>query len=547
MRIPFPRPAIRLVPALLLPALAACTALPPPARDAVDADSPYREPTDFSARDLDVHVSDEEIVRDASGRTALRLRFSFVSHRGYVSEDDVHRSSGLLWLPADDAGQPRFAQAVALVTEQPPGFSLSRFPLHDEYGLRTATELGVPSAVVDLRGPVVSDLRSFGNPDDAAGGSFTSEDQFAYSMLRSYQESGDVELLWEERISRAWMRSLSAVSQLVRDRTGDDGMRFLVAGQDWGAAGAVRAAALDDRIHGVVAAGRPYDWMDHHFVTWRRWERRSAHFPLGEIQPSIWSSSRDVLSFLSSTWGNPDPGCPTCAGNGRRWRNGYDVSQLRSEGRLPVGLFYVVGDSDPDLPIDGLARASAPAEVLAELPGTPGFHGPFAEERLGLPVDDVCVLPDAPSTLSHPEAASAVRGWTQHLAGYRDLPWIRIEETFRDGDLLVVVRVGEGNAPVTGVTLRFVETGAVDPFDFKAPLRRRVPQPMGWRDVSLLYSGPERDLRSRWEARLPWMTGANQAYWVRVETRVGETVMGHSLPIRPLWHRGDPAAGPARP
>jgi hypothetical protein len=499
-----------------------------------------------SATDLDLQLSDRQVVRDDRGRTTVRLQFSFVSHRGYVGEFDVHRSAGTLWIPAGSDGAPRRSASAAMITEYPPGSSVSRFPFFEEYGRRPASEIGTPAAVVDLRGPIVSELRNFENPDDPFGGPFTSEDQFAYSMLRSYEESGNTDLLWEESIARAWTRATEAVQTLLEEETGDGGLRILLAGQDWSAAGAVAAAARDERVAAVVVCGRPYDWMDHHFVRWRRWERRSGYPPLAAIEPTIWSGSRDVLSFLSSTWGNPDPGCPTCAGSGRRWREGYDTATLRSDGRFPAGLLFVQGDADPALPIDGLARACAPEEELRAVPGAGGFLGPFSRDR-PLPIDDLCVLPDTTSTLAHPEAAAAVRGWTQHLAGYRDLPRIRVEERLQAGEVVVSVRVEEGNAPVTDVRMRLMEAGAVDPFDFKAPLHRTVPRAMPWRDVTLIYAGHDEDFRGRWEGRFPWITGSNQAYWIRVGTRVGDTAMGHSLPIRAFWHRGDPASGPARP
>jgi len=174
------------------------------------------------------------------------------------------------------------------------------------------------------------------------------------------------------------------------------------------------------------------------------------------------------------------------------------------------------------------------------------FAGPFASFR-PVPFDDLRVLRGSDGSLASDAAAATVRAWGQHLAGYRDVPLIRAEEYVAGGDLVVTVSVAEGNAPVIDVSLRTLEAGALHPFDFKAPLHRRRPEPMPWRDVPVLFDGHAPDFTGRWVGRFPLLPGVNQAYLVLVRTRVGDAVTEHALPVRPIWHGGDPALGPARP
>lgn len=501
-------------------------------------------------RGLDLFISDRRPVRTRSGVDLMRVDFSFISYDDYLAEGDQHRSTGAVFLTVDDDGEPMASRLpVALVTEYPPGSSRTGFPFFEEYGERPAAELGLVSAVVDIRGPIVSGLRDFQNPDDPLGGPFTSEEQFAYSMLRSYEETGSFDLLWEEQAAGAWIRAVSALREVIRRELGAEYPRFLLAGQGWGALAAAQAAAQDERVEGAVVAGWPLDWTDYHFVRWRRWERRGGYYPLGALSPTIWGDSREVLSFLSSSRGNPDPGCPTCEGDGLRWRRQYDLSELRRTGALDAALFVLESDADPDLPVDLLARASAPSDEIHSLPRANGpqeFQGPFSTPR-ALPLDDLRVLRDGTSSLARPDAAEAVRAWGQHLAGYRDVPFVRVAEEVQDGDLLVTVFVGEGNAPVTEVTLRTMEVDPLDAFDFKARRHLREPEPMAWRDIPVHYDGHGADFAGHWVGRFPLLAGTNQAYYVLVRSRVGDAVTEHSLPIRPLWHRGDPAQGPARP
>jgi len=503
--------------------------------------------------ELDLRETGRRVVTAPDGTALLRLDFSYASYDGYVAEEDRHASTGTLFFPLDDEGKAvGDGSRLLLVTEYPPGASRADFDFLAEYGERPAAELGVPSAVVDVRGPIVSGLRFFVNPDDPAGGPFTGEDQFGYAMLRSYQETDDPGLLWEWRAAGAWLRGFSALSRLVAREAGAGGLRLVAVGEGWGALAAVQAAAQDASVAGVAIAGWPIDRMDEQFVRWRRWERREDYFPLEAIAPSAWHDSRDVLSFLASTPLAPDPGCPACLGSGSAWRTQFDVGTLRRDGRLPCPLFVLEGDGDPGTPIDLLARASAPSAELHALPGPPlpgtagPFRGPFAAPR-AVPYDDLRVMRGGASTIVRDDAAETVRAWVQHLAGFRDLPVVTAEEELRDGDLVVTAVVAEGNARVTDVLLRVVETEPAHPWDFRAARHRDADGTVAWRDVPMFYGGHDARFRGRWSGRFPLNTGVNQAYAVSVRTRIGDTVTEHSLPVRPVWSRGDPAEGPARP
>jgi hypothetical protein len=548
------RRALRFAAGGALLAAAACALAPPGVSRSAGGmlawDHPALHVTDA---ELDARVTARKTARAADGTDLLRVDFSFVAYQGYVAEDDRHVSTGTIFFPLDDGGHPVGDDShLLLVTEYPPGASRAGFDFLAEYGERPAAELGVPSAVVDVRGPVVSGLRFFVNPDDPGGGMFSGEAQFAYAMLRSYEESGDPQLLWEYQAAGAWLRALAALERLSAQELGSGDIRVLAVGEGWGALSAAQAGALDPEVAGVVAAGWPLDWMDYHFVRWRRWERRSGYDPLESLSPIAWSDSREVLSFLASTPQAPDPGCPACVGSGSAWRSRFDLHALRSSRRLDAALFLLESDEDPDLPIDLLARACAPSDELHALPGNPppgggpAFQGPFATAR-ALPYDDLRVLRGGRSTIARSDAAEAVRAWTQHLAGFRDLPRFTAEEEVRDGDLVVTAVVAEGNARVTDVLMRVIETSPSEPWDFKSSLHRTKPEPLAWHNVPVIYSGSDARFRGRWTARFPLLSGVNQAYTLAVRTRIGDAATEHSLPIRPLWNRGDPAEGPASP
>jgi hypothetical protein len=506
--------------------------------------------------DLELAIGAREVVEGGGGRAALRVRYSFVSYRGYPAEADVRRSSATLFLPLGADGAPRpSAGRDVFVVEYPPGASRSVFDLMGELGLAPATRLDVASAVVDVRGPVVRDLAGFENPDAGDRSGFAGEEQFAYAMLRSYAETGDLSLLWEQRVGESWLRAVRATEAVLAREVPAGSSRFVLAAEGRGAVGAAQAAAVDEGVGGLVLCGWPLDWMDFHFVRWRRWELDARHRPLAAIEPSSWQDSRELLSFLSSSWGDPDPGCPSCRGTGARWLAQFDLLRLRRGPLAGVPMLLLFGDSDPELPIDLEARASAPPERLAALPQPAGTQpgderGPFATER-PRPFDDLRYLEDAPSTLANAEAAEAALGWIQHLVGYGDPPRLRVEEAIVGGDVEVTVAATEGNATVTGVGIRVLAIGELDASDFKAALHREHPVPLAWRRVDPLYAGHDRSApgahpTSRWKGYFPVDRARNQAYYVVVHTRAGSRESAHSLPIRALWHLGDPARGPVR-
>jgi hypothetical protein len=171
-------------------------------------------------------------------------------------------------------------------------------------------------------------------------------------MLRSYQETGDLTLLWEQRVGEAWLRAIRATDIVLARESGPRARRFVLAAERRGVIGATQAAAVDAAVHAVVACGWPMDWFDAHFVLWRRWERDSRTMRFDAIAPSAYEDSREVLSFLSSSFGNPDPGCPPCEGTGARWLAQFDWLRLRRGPLADVRWFLLVGDSDPDFPID---------------------------------------------------------------------------------------------------------------------------------------------------------------------------------------------------
>ncbi len=534
---------------------AACSAIRTgPAGIAQEAGFDDRLYPSVAARDLDLVIDGRDSVRGPEGTRLSRIRFSFVAYSGYADETEVRRSTATLFLPLAEDGSPEIERGDVLIAEFPPGSSAASFDLMNELGVRPAALLGVPAAVVDVRGPVLRDLGRFENPDAIDGASFKSEEQFAYAMLRSYQETGDFRLLWEQRVGTAWLRAVRATDVVLAREAGARSRRFVLAAERRGALGACQAAAVDASVHAVIACGWPLDWFDYHFVRWRRWERDSRYMPLAAITPSPYDDSASLLSFLSSSFGNPDPGCPPCVGTGQRWLGQFDLARLATGPLADVRLFLLVGDSDPDLPIDLEARSSAPLELLATSPAPEeamgASRGPFAEER-PLPFDDLRYLTGSTSTLAHPEAAESILAWLQHMGGYRDRPRLRIEEAVADGDVRVTLIATEGNAVITGVELRLLEIDDAADSDFKASLHRKAPKPLAWRRVDPLFAGPDASRRSsfptaRWRAFFPVNPSANQAYYVVVRTRVGALPTAHSLPIRAFWNRGDPAVGPAR-
>ncbi len=542
-----------------LAAASACAACSAVGTDAPRVDeAPGFDVAMYDAADrdaLELSVTDEQVVGDGDA-AALRVRFSFVAYRGYPDPADVRRATGTLFLPLDEDGRPRAGRSgEVLLAEFPPGSSRSGFDLLGGLGHEPAVALGMAACVVDIRGPVVSDLASFANQDDPGGRGFTGEDQFGHAMLRSYALTGDLTLLWEQRVASAWLRAVRATDRLVAERLGTRRNRFVLAGERWGALGAVQAAAVDAGVAAVVLCGWPLDLTDQHFVRWRRWERDAGIDPLANLRPTAWSDSRDLLSFLTSSWADPDPGCPSCEGSGARWRAQFDPLALKRGPLERVPLWVVVGDSDPDVPLDLLARASAPLDRLAVLPppaGAPSTvpRGPFAEPR-DHPFDDVLYLRGSPSTLAHPEVAANVTAWLQRLAGHRDLPHTRVLEEISEGFVEVTVVAAEGNATVTGVEVLVLDIGPLDGSDFMHALHARRPANPAWRAVEPLYAGHDRAVSgrfstARWRARFPFEPDRNQAYYVVVRTRVGAVTAAHSLPARVLWNLGDPALGPAR-
>jgi hypothetical protein len=427
-----------------------------------------------------------------------------------------------------------------------------------EYGERPAVELGIAAAVVDLRGPVVRSLRGIANPYARGEEPFAGEEQFGLAMLRRYQETADPGRLWEVRAAIAWLRAVAAVDELLRRETGVPENRVLIAGEGYGAVAAARAAATDQRVAGLVICGWPLDFADLHFTRWRRWERQARYYPLEALQPLPWRDSGDLLSFLFSSYADPDPGCPRCEGGGDAWRAEMDVLQLWRQGWLRgVETLVLVGDSDPRFPLDLEARASARAdELAAPIPrfepgasprgGPPrGAAGPFSGE-LRLPFRDLRYLQGGPSTLAAADAAEAVLAWAQHVAGYRDVPAVRVLESVEGGEVRIDVLVAGGNTSVTDVAIRLTEITDRQDSDFKWPLHLEEPEEMIWSDVSARFAGPEGRDWGRWTGYFPFDLSRNRAYYVVVRDRVGDLEAEHSMPVRPLWNLGDPALGAAR-
>lgn len=529
------RPAALALSAAAAVALSGCALAPP--GTSRPAAFRWNHPAAFvPSRELDVRLSGRERVESASGKPLLRLDFSFVAYDGYVGADDVLASTGSLFLPIDRDGEPDVdGSRVLMITEYPPGTAATGFPFLAEYGEEPAALLGIPAAVVDIRGPVVSRLRGYVNPDDAAGDEFTSEEQFAYAMLRSFQETADEEYLWEYQAAGAWIRAIRAVTALLGGETDATHDLLLLCGERYGAVSAVQAAVSDERVAGVAMAGWPLSWPDYHEDRDERWEWYSRYRPLEAIQPSAYRDTGDVLSFLRSTRLEPDPGCPACIAGGGEWVAQYDVATLRRDRRLAAGLFLLEGDEDPDFPIDLTARAAVPAAALAppdERPGLPPA-GPFATRSITA-YEDLRVLRGGSSRIARADAAEAVRAWAQSLGGFRDIPAIRAGETIVDGELLVTVSVYDGNARTTGISLRTVETPSREVVDFKAPVHRDPPQSMDWREIPPHYAGHTAATGGEWTARIPLSPVTNQAYAVSVRSRAGELETEHSLPIRPL-------------
>lgn len=544
-------PLVRLIPCVALAslALAGCTALPVPRGEAPSArglsfdESLYPSPDEIDTADLDVWIDDRVVVAGPGERELLRVRFSFVSYRGYIGLDDVHRSTGTVFFPVDENGRARPDRiGSVLVTEYPPGSSVSGFPFWTEFGERPAAELGTTSAIVDVRGPIAGSLREYQNPADVDQSAFRSEAQLAYTMLREYQRTRDVLLLYEHQIAIAWLRALRAVDEVVASETDVSRNVFLVAAESYGAVGAVQAAVVDDSVVGVVLTSWPLDWMDYQYTRWRRWELHANYFPLGPRMPIPFADSQEVFSFLASSRYDPDPGCPSCPVGGDEWTAQFDVLDLRRSGELreSVSVFLLVGDSDSESPIDLEIRSTVHPDRLTPegVPAPDG--GPFAAARPGFPFDDLRYLPRSESTLNHPGASEAVRTWIEHVFGSRTLPEVRVIESLQRGEIVLDLVVRRGNAPVDAVEVYLAEADARRDSDFKWKTHRSDPQPVDWRRIDALYVGPEQ-FDDRWRASYPVNFSADRAYYVVVRDRVGDRPGAHSLPIRPFWNLGDPA------
>ncbi|HMB68463.1 MAG TPA: hypothetical protein VKU85_04105, partial [bacterium] len=388
--------------------LAGCSAIPAePPRDPVRRARPGDDWAAFAAPQsvtrIDFRVDSREIVRGTLGEDLLRVDFSFRSYDEWPAGTDL-RSTGTVFFPVDGKGNARISRGgEVMLTEFAPGASASGLAIFPEYGERPAGTLGLASAVVDLRGPVARSVRRIVNPHSPGGAVFYDEEQFALVMLHEFQETADPGRLWELRASVAWLRAIAAVDEVVRQETGAADNRFLLAGEGYGAVSAARAASVDPRAVGLVLCGWPLDWADLHFTRWRRWERQARYYPLDEHHPLPWRDSADLLSFLFSSYADPDPGCPRCLGGGDEWRRELDVLQLHRQGWLDgVALLLVVGDSDPRFPVDLEARASVRSDRLgAFLPpvdqGNPAPKGPFSGDEQ-LPFRDLCYLPGGVST-----------------------------------------------------------------------------------------------------------------------------------------------------
>lgn len=528
-----------------LPALlGACSAIPP------EPGEPGARPRDAvedllaaerSRAAVDLQIDERAVVRGTLGENLLRIAFSFRSYDGYPVGRGDRRSSGTLFLPVGPDGEARpSVRGEVVLTEFPPGASTSGLTLFPEYGERPAVELGLAAAVIDVRGPVVQELRTVPNPYSPDGAYFTGEEQFGLAMLRRFQETADPSQLWEVRVASAWMRAIAAVEELVAQETGVADSHFLLAGDGYGAVGAARAAASDRRVVALALCGWPLDWADFNWVRWRRWELEARYDPLAALRPLPWRDSRDLVSFLRSTWTAPDPGCPRCEGAGQEWLAQLDVKELWAQGRLNgVETLVLVGDSDPRFPLDLEARASADPALLEGHPGG-RESGPFAEGE-PRPFRDVCYLPGSASTLASSKAADAVLAWAQHMAGYRDVPRIRVQESLETGDVRIDVLVNEGNTAVSDVTIRLTEITDRRDSDFKWSLHLTKPEPMTWREVGAHYGGPVGRTGGRWTGYFPIDPTRDRAYYVVVRDRVGDLVTEHSMPVRALWNLGDPA------
>lgn len=510
----------------------------------------YQLPQDISMEDLGLEIEDRAVVESASGEKLLRVRFSFISFRGYPLFDDVHRSSGVAFFPVAADGRADPANAIqTLVTEYPPGSSSSGFALYEEYGERPAIQLGIPAVIVDLRGPILSTLRLVRNSSDPADGVFQSEEQFALTKLHDFARTASFGELYEQRLGQAWLRALKSIHRILAKEIGEGRRNFMLVGEGYGALGALQAAAAYSPVEGVVLCGWPLDWLDEHFVRWRRWEREARYDPLAPAQPCPYSDSQDLITFLSSSYHNPDPGCPTCIAGGDQWMAQFNYLNLRASGALSdLQTFFLFGDSDPKLPIDLELRASVPPQSLRSFPSPAGPNvdrGPFSRE-LPMPFSDLAYLRGSSSTLAHADAAAAVLAWMQHLAGYRDVPVFSIDESEQEGEIVLDVSVLEGNAAVTGIEVHLVEIEDGDDSDFRHSLHRKQPEPMPWRRIDAIYSGHTRDFRQEWRAKFQITHSLNRAYMVIVHDRVGNLEASHSLPIRTLWYLGDPAVGKVR-
>lgn len=510
----------------------------------------YALPREIAAEDHAFKVEDRALVPGENGSSLLRVKFSFVALRGFPSFDDVHRSSGILFVPADASGKADPSNHTEiLITEFPPGASAGESEIVEEYGERPARTLGVPSVVVDLRGSLVSSLNLVPNSADPLGGVFSGETQFAMHQLHEFSIAGDDTVLLEYRLGQAWLRAMKAVALVLAQEMPGARPRYLLVGESWGAFGALQAAATHPAVCGVVSCGIPLDMRDFHFARWRRWEREAAYYPLERHQPLAFPDSRAVLSFLSSSFDDPDPGCPTCEAGGDEWLAQYNYLDLWGSGALEsVESYFLWGEDDPDLPVDLPLRASvSPAERLS-FPGegeAGGTRGPLADFRR-FPYTDAVILRGQTSTLACKSASDAVCAWLQHTSGYRDIPGIRAEESIKEGDVVLDIEIAEGNTTVTGIEVYFLEIDEAKNSDFLHSLHREKPEPPSWRRIDPLYTGHGRGFVQRYRATFPLTRTLNRAYRLSWKDRVGDLEAEHTLPVRTLWYLGDPALGPPR-
>ena len=557
------RLAGRLAPAALALLLAACAIVPfdeAPGRRRPRYDPEITIPPGGAG--IDLWLEDREIVRANGGQPLLRLRFSFLGYDGWIGERDEHRATGTIWFPVDGSGIVRRGRLDdVLITEYPPGTSATRFPFFAEYGSRAARELGRPVAIVDVRGPIAREVSFFGNPNGTEGETFRDEEQFALSQLESWRATLDWDLLHETWVARAWLQAIEAVDRAVRRETDGRGASYVLVAEGLGALGAVRAATVDERVGGLAITGWPLDRRDLEIVRARRWEREAGVFELNALQPVPWSSSRALAEFLSTTWLETDPVCPACPGTGDAWMAQYDYLTLRADGRLDgVAALVLVGEDDPRFPIDLEARVStwiagsgrtegAPPHPVQ--PGARLYDGASSVAYLGsrkavTPFESLVYEPGR-STLAGPSAAAAVRAWGQQVGGYHDPPQILLHEAIVDGNHRFDVVVREGNAPVLGVDVRVLETGASESPDFKWSMHARTPRPPDWRPVEVRYVGHDRELNGWWTVEQPDRTIRNRVWSFAVRTRVGDVEATHALPVIVEWNLGDPAGPPRLP